>query len=265
MVGNQVMVLRIDSGSSHTFVTKSFADRAGCRISPAPAVPVKIANGQFMQSDSQVLGLQWFTQGHTFVSNMRILDLGAYDAVLGMDWLKQCGRMTVDWSLKTLEFVHEGQQILLRGNVTRQQTVLQELSSVQLQKWLAGNEVWAMAVIDQTSDSEKVTITPMSPDLQSLLDEYEDVFATPSTLPPHRQLDHAITLEPITRPTNSRPYRYSPLQKDEIERQVNDILNRRHHCKYESLRLSCIVGQEERLHLAFLCRLSQTQRDDCQE
>jgi hypothetical protein len=32
LVGNQVMVLLIDSGSTHTFVTRAFAERAGCSI-----------------------------------------------------------------------------------------------------------------------------------------------------------------------------------------------------------------------------------------
>ena len=54
LVGNQVMLLLIDSGSTHTFVTKSFAERAGCLISPAPALPVKVANGEIMISDEQV-------------------------------------------------------------------------------------------------------------------------------------------------------------------------------------------------------------------
>lgn len=47
----------------------------------------------------------------------------------------------------------------------------------------------------------------------------------PKNLPPHRQYDHAITLESDTPPMNSRLYRYSPMQKDEIEWQVTDMLN----------------------------------------
>jgi hypothetical protein len=99
LVGNQVMILLIDSGSTHTFVTRSFAIRAGCQITSAPAVNVKVANGQHMISDSQVQGLQWWTQGHTFNTDMRILDIGAYDAILGMDWLKKQGTMTCNWNL----------------------------------------------------------------------------------------------------------------------------------------------------------------------
>jgi hypothetical protein len=96
LVGNQVMLLLIDSGSTHTFVTKQFAERAGCPISAAPAMPVKVANGQMMTSSEQVKGLTWWTQGHTFVTDMRILEIGAYDAILGVNWLKQFGKTTTD-------------------------------------------------------------------------------------------------------------------------------------------------------------------------
>jgi hypothetical protein len=55
---------------------------------------------------------------------MHILELGAYDAVLGMDWLKSCGKMTVDWTLKSMEFHHNGKQILLQGMLNRYQDKL---------------------------------------------------------------------------------------------------------------------------------------------
>jgi hypothetical protein len=39
-----------------------------------------------------------------------------------------------------------------------------------------------------------------------------------------RQYDHAISLEEGTVPPNTKPYRYSPIQKDEIELQVQEML-----------------------------------------
>jgi len=226
LVGNQVMILLIDSGSTHTFVTKAFAERAGCHLSAAPVVSVKVANGQYMTSDSQVIGLQWWTQGHTFNTDMRILDIGAYDAIIGMDWLKLQGKMECDWEGKSLSFKHQGQQITLQGIISQQQKQLAELSVVQLQKWITGNEVWALALLDPLpATSPDQSVQPeLPPDMQNLLAEYTDVFYEPKSLPPHRELDHAITLNTDARPVNTRPYRYSPLQKDEIERQVAEML-----------------------------------------
>jgi hypothetical protein len=49
-----------------------------------------------MQSNTQVKQLPWWMQGHTFYTDMRVLAVGAYDAVLGMNWLESHGPMTVD-------------------------------------------------------------------------------------------------------------------------------------------------------------------------
>lgn len=41
-IDGQAMLLLVDSGSSHTFVTQSFAERANCIVTAAPAVPVRV-------------------------------------------------------------------------------------------------------------------------------------------------------------------------------------------------------------------------------
>jgi hypothetical protein len=56
------------------------------------------------------------------------------------------------------------------------------------------------------------------------LAEFQDVFAEPEELPPERQYDHAIHTLRTAIPVNAKPYRYSPLHKDEIERQVKELL-----------------------------------------
>jgi len=50
-----------------------------------------------------------------------------------------------------------------------------------------------------------------------------NVHRSQNTAPP-RIHDHHIPLLPHTTPVNSRPYRYSPLHKTEIERQVKELL-----------------------------------------
>jgi len=57
------------------------------------------------------------------------------------------------------------------------------------------------------------------------LDKYQEIFQDPKKLPPERAYDHTIPLLPMAIPVNARPYRYSPLHKDEIERQVREMLD----------------------------------------
>jgi hypothetical protein len=56
-----------------------------------------------------------------------------------------------------------------------------------------------------------------------VLIEFGDLFTVPNQLPPSRVYDHYIPLLSGVVPVNSRPYRYSPFHKDEIEREVNAL------------------------------------------
>ena len=61
--------------------------------------------------------------------------------------------------------------------------------------------------------------------VQALIEEFAVLFEVPKDLPPPRPSDHSIPLMEGAAPITMRPYRYAPVLKDEIERQVNDMLN----------------------------------------
>lgn len=61
--------------------------------------------------------------------------------------------------------------------------------------------------------------------LQEVLDKYGDIFAEPKSLPPKRLFDHAIPLKPGAVPISLRPYRYNFHQKNELEKQVKEMLS----------------------------------------
>ena len=192
------------------------------RISVVPVSPkkVQVANGQLLFSDQAVPDLQWWCQGHTFTSYMQVLQLGGYDAILGYDWLKLHSPMTCYWDEHKVEFCHQGKAIQLAG-VQSPPLTLSAISATSLMKLSKGNDLWAMAIVNFVEQS---TSSPL-PELEALLEEFDDVFAKPTTLPPSRVYDHTIPLVPQAVPVNSKPYRYSPGHKDEIERQVKELLD----------------------------------------
>jgi hypothetical protein len=163
---------------------------------------------------------------------MRVLPLGAYDAVLGMDWLESHSPMTVDWVLKFMEVPCQGKMVCLQAMLPKQATSLAMISVTDVHKAYKGNDIWALAVVDfvtntsevQDPSADSLPSTQLDPALSTLLQEFGDVFEDPKSLPPHRSYDHAIDLEPNAARVNSRPYRYSPLQKDEIERQIAEMI-----------------------------------------
>lgn len=84
---------------------------------------------------------------------------------------------------------------------------VQALSVDQLLNWYKGNDIWAMVLL--TQEVLEIHTKPAS-DMQAVLDQYQDVFEDPKSLPPSTTYDHAIPLLPGAVPVNSKPYRYSP-------------------------------------------------------
>jgi hypothetical protein len=98
----------------------------------------------------------------------------------------------------------------------------------QVLKWAKGNDLWDVVMIEpsnmSTSLLDDCLLTGIPDQIKQLIHEYGHIFQEPTALPPSRLYDHSITLLPNSAPVNSRPYRYSPEQKDEIERQVAAML-----------------------------------------
>uniref|UniRef100_A0ACD5TJB1 Uncharacterized protein n=1 Tax=Avena sativa TaxID=4498 RepID=A0ACD5TJB1_AVESA len=205
MIGNQVLIILVDSGSSHSFVNANLVERLHCTVKTTASVPVKIANGSYMQCTEMVPQLTWWCQGETFSTDMRVLQLGVYDAILGMDWLELHSPMVTDWKNHCLAFSHNGQFIKLTGVAAPVSERVKELPVEQLIKWYKGNEIWAMAIVHPSGDNSS---SPLPSEISEVLAQFLDVFATPTKLPPEREC----------------PYRYSPAHKDEIEKQVKAML-----------------------------------------
>ena len=68
------------------------------------------------------------------------------------------------------------------------------------------------------------SVSSLNPAVLALVDEYGHLFESVSGLPPSRHCNHSIPLMLGAQPVFVRPYRYAPLLKTEIERQVNEML-----------------------------------------
>jgi len=151
---------------------------------------------------------------------MKVLDMPAYDAILGYDWLQQNSPMTCDWAAKTLQFQSKAKSLLLQG-VQSSAATIQEMSIQQMRKWATGNDIWAIAVVEAIPEPPPIAHQTA---VQQVLRQYQDVFQDPQQLPPSRFYDHHIPLLPGAAPVNARPYMYPPHHKDEIEKQVQQLL-----------------------------------------
>jgi hypothetical protein len=85
--------------------------------------------------------------------------MGAYDLVLGMDWLEHYRPMTCDWLEKWIEFQHQGKWIRLQGMTSNQSEELHEVSVEQVVKWDKGDDLWVVVLVEPTSKSSALLDT----------------------------------------------------------------------------------------------------------
>lgn len=64
----------------------------------------------------------------------------------------------------------------------------------------------------------------LPPEVRQILDNFSEVFESPKGLPPRREYDHSIRLMPRATPVAKRPYRIPPHLKDELEKQITEML-----------------------------------------
>ncbi|KAK1685027.1 hypothetical protein QYE76_045875 [Lolium multiflorum] len=81
-VGNYTALILIDSGSTSNFISKTLADRLQQPVSQMPLSKVKVAGGGTIDCSEFLPGVTWFTQGHKFTTDLKILPLRSYDIIL---------------------------------------------------------------------------------------------------------------------------------------------------------------------------------------
>lgn len=122
-------------------------------------------------------------QGHGFIVDLKILPLQCYCIILGIDWLSTHSPMEVHWQQKWLSFEHAGSKIQLVGL----QPNLASCPLISTQEVLhlqASDQLWCIMEVLQLVDH---TISSSWPaDIISIIEQYQDLFAKPTGLPPKR-------------------------------------------------------------------------------
>uniref|UniRef100_A0ACD5U163 Uncharacterized protein n=1 Tax=Avena sativa TaxID=4498 RepID=A0ACD5U163_AVESA len=219
-VADREVLMLVDPGSTHSFISEAIA-AAWPTVRRCRPMQVKVVDGGVLRCDLEVPDCAWQAQGVDFSTTLRLFPLGCYEIILGMDWLESIGSMKVHWGRKQLAFEHHGHAVQLQGLVANT-TTCPEITANQLEALDKMDSICHLVQLREVKEPYEQNDCPLS--ITQLLSEFDSIFDEPKGLPPPREFDHVITLLPGSRPVNLRPYRYNPEQKDEIERQIADML-----------------------------------------
>ncbi|KAH9775893.1 hypothetical protein KPL71_006536 [Citrus sinensis] len=220
-VGSHSFQVLIDSGSTHNFIKPAVAKRLGLPIQPTANFCVYIGNGDFLVCKYVCPQVALTMQGTVFTLDLFVLPIEGPDVVLGIQWLQLLGRVSHDYSALSMEFCWNGAPVTLRSELS---TTPSLITFHQLQSLVHIADIYSLCALQQvpvpgeeSESNPKSSSFELPPHLTTpfvdLLHTYRNLFLPPTTLPPHRTIDHRIHLLPNTTPINVRTYRYPHSKK----------------------------------------------------
>ncbi|KAL0561539.1 hypothetical protein IC582_001972 [Cucumis melo] len=219
VLGHYALVL-FDSSSSHSFISSAFVLHAHLEVEPLHHVlSISTPSGECMLSKEKVKACQIEITGHVIEVTLLVLDMLDFDVILGMDWLAanhasiDCSRKEVAFnppSLASFKFKGEGSRSLPKV-----------ISAMRANKLLSQG-TWS--ILASVVDTREVDVSLSS---EPVVRDYPDVFPEELPgLPPHREIEFVIELEPGTVPISRAPYKMAPAELKELKVQLQELLDK---------------------------------------
>ncbi|KAK9211844.1 hypothetical protein WN943_001222 [Citrus x changshan-huyou] len=220
-IGEQEVVVLIDSGTTHNFISLDLVSKMQIPIVKTGAYGVTMGTGAAVKGEGLCRGVTIHLQGIDIVEEFLPLGLGSLDVILGVQWLETLGMTHTNWKTQVMKFMVGNESVTLRGDLSLGKTLVSLKATMRTIK-----HEGAGILVECNQFEGLCEVSPEVPtDLNQVLAEYELVFNMPMGLPPTRGHEHSILLKDGSQPVSVRPYRYPHAQKDEIERLIQEMLD----------------------------------------
>ncbi|KAL4020691.1 hypothetical protein IC575_019472 [Cucumis melo] len=216
VLGHYALVL-FDSGSSHSFISFAFELHARLEVEPLHHVfSVSTPSGECMLSKEKVKACQIEIAGHVIEVTLLVLGMLDFDVILGIDWLA-ANHASIDCSGKEVAFNPPSMaSFKFKGEGSR--SLPQVILAMRASKLLSQG-TWS--ILASVVDTREVDVSLSS---EPVVRDYPDVFPEELPgLPPHREIEFAIELEPGTVPISRAPYKMTPAELKELKVQLQKL------------------------------------------
>ncbi|GJW47449.1 putative reverse transcriptase domain-containing protein [Tanacetum coccineum] len=224
LLNNRYASVLFDTGADRSFVSTTFSSQID--ITPTALdhfYDVELADGRIIELNTMIRGCTLNLLNHPFNIDLMPIELGSFDAIIGMDWLAKyqaiivCAEkiVRIPWGNETLIVHGDGSN---RGNETR----LNIISCTKTQKYLLkGCQVFLAHVTtkkaEDKSEEKRLEDVP-------IVQDFPDVFPEDLPgLPPTRQVEFQIDLIPGAAPVARAPYRLAPSEMKELSEQLKEL------------------------------------------
>ncbi|GJS81476.1 putative reverse transcriptase domain-containing protein [Tanacetum coccineum] len=217
LLNNRYAYILFDTGADRSFVSTAFSSQID--ITPSTLdhyYDVELADGRIIRLNTILSGCTLNFLNHPFNINLMPVELGSFDAIIGMDWLAKyqavivCAEkiVRIPCGNKTLIIHGDGSN---QGNVTR----LNIISCTKTQKYMQKGFPIFLAHVTAKEDLPG--------------------------LPPTRQVEFQIDLVPGAAPVARAPYRLAPSKMKELSKQLKELSDKGNIRRHSTRLLSSVL------------------------
>ena len=233
--GKKVRAL-IDSGAGDNYINSTLLDEIGPKNLTITHIVGKVVElaGPVTQDASRIIPRLPFRMGSFKDSdNFTVTKLARDDIILGKPWLTRVNP-AIDWISNSVEITRRNIPYILptikENDIS---PTISTISATQLKRELRKGKTTYLALISEiqedTASDIKADIDGPSVEwkvrLNTVLEKHQPLFQPlPKGLPPERDVDHHIDLEPGARPPYLPTYHMSPLELAELKKQLTELL-----------------------------------------
>ncbi|GJY46551.1 putative reverse transcriptase domain-containing protein, partial [Tanacetum coccineum] len=192
LLNNRYASILFDTGADRSFISTAFSSQID--IAPTPlenSYDVELVDGKIVGVDTIMRGCTLNFLNHPFNIDLMPVELGSFDVIIGMDWLRKYQAVIVCDEKLAQEYIAKGCQIFLA-----------QISPKKKEDKLEGKQLKDVPIVQ----------------------DFPEVFPEDLPgLPPARLVEFQIDLIPGVAPVARAPYRLAPSEIKELSEQLQEL------------------------------------------
>ncbi|GKF38287.1 putative reverse transcriptase domain-containing protein, partial [Tanacetum coccineum] len=139
LLNNRYASILFDTGADMSFISFAFSSLIDIAHTPLEnSYDVELANGKIIGVDTIMRGCTLNFLNHPFNIDQMPVELGSFDVIIGMDWLRRCHAVIV-YDEKLVRIPYGNETLVFRGNESndRRESQLTIISCSKAQEYMA--------------------------------------------------------------------------------------------------------------------------------
>ncbi|GJW70981.1 putative reverse transcriptase domain-containing protein [Tanacetum coccineum] len=224
LLNNRYASILFDTGADRSFISTAFSSLIN--IAPTPlenSYDVELADGKIVGVDTIMRGCTLNFLNHPFNIDLMPVELGSFDVIIGMDWLRRCHAVIV-CDEKLVRIPYGNETLIFHGNKSNdgRESRLTIISCSKAQEYMAKGCQIFLAQISAKKEEDKSEGKQLKD--VPIVRDFPEVFPEDlSGLPPARPVEFQIDLIPGAAPVARAPYRLAPSEMKELSEQLQEL------------------------------------------